>query len=344
MKNRFLHTYQPRLDSAPVEWRMDAAAENLLRHASPGGRVDANETLAFSRSLEHIFAEAYKYITPASKGRSLLPVNSAIPDGATSHTYREIQEFGEADLVDSLANDFPQVTAVGRENTTKIFSFGDAYAYDIMDVRRAAMLGVNIDAEKATMARDAMERKLDKLLCLGEPRVGLNGLSTALSVSQAVTTGGVWTDASGNLVRTPTQILADVNAMALKIFKDTKGEFDGTGVVLKMGTINYGAISAGSVNPDFRDLSVKDFLLKSCPWLRDIQHWGRLDTAGAGGKERMIMHVPDRRVVEAFLPTDFEQFPPQARNLSLLVNCHMRFGGVVIRFPKATAYMDSTNP
>ena len=45
-------------------------------------------------------------------------------------------------------------------------------------------------------------------------------------------------------------------------------------------------------------------------------------------------------VVELIIPQEFESFPPQARNLSFVVNCHARVGGVSWRYPLAAAYMD----
>ena len=44
------------------------------------------------------------------------------------------------------------------------------------------------------------------------------------------------------------------------------------------------------------------------------------------------------------IPQEFEQFPPQPRNLSLIIPCHKRFGGVSLRYPMAITYMDGTEP
>lgn len=348
---RFDHIFHPTADGPAVKWRMDAAAANILNAALPGRgntREDANETLAFARSLEYINTEAYRYLYPEPTGRNLLPINYSVPNGATSHTYRMLKEFGEAELIHSYANDFPRVDMNGSEATTKIVSFGDAYEYNIMDLRQASLLKMQIDSEKAILARKACERKLDKYLALGEPLVGLNGLTNVIPGGQAVTastkavTGTAWTNAAGALVATPQEVLNDVNAMANKIWVDTKGIFNK--VRLLLDTKSFAAISTTPVSPTFRDKMVLQFLLDSCPWLESIQHWNRLDTAGADGKGRAVCFVPQREVIEAFVPQDFEQFPPQARNLAFVVNCHMRFGGVVLRYTQGAVYMDGLNP
>ena len=45
---------------------------------------------------------------------------------------------------------------------------------------------------------------------------------------------------------------------------------------------------------------------------------------------------------EIIIPQEFEQLPPQPVNLSFKIPCHKRFGGVQIRFPRASTYMDGT--
>ena len=51
------------------------------------------------------------------------------------------------------------------------------------------------------------------------------------------------------------------------------------------------------------------------------------DAAGTG--PRMLTYQRDPEILELIIPQDFEQFPPQARNLAFVVPCHARIGGVV---------------
>jgi hypothetical protein len=45
-------------------------------------------------------------------------------------------------------------------------------------------------------------------------------------------------------------------------------------------------------------------------------------------------------VVHLVIPQDFEQMPPQPKNLAFSVPTHGRIGGVTFHYPLAAAYMD----
>jgi hypothetical protein len=76
----------------------------------------------------------------------------------------------------------------------------------------------------------------------------------------------------------------------------------------------------------------------------DIQVWERCNTAGASSKERILLGEFNDENAQVILPQDFEQFPPQPKNMAFVINCHLRFGGVSVRYPKAFTYMDGTQP
>ena len=68
----------------------------------------------------------------------------------------------------------------------------------------------------------------------------------------------------------------------------------------------------------------------------------RLDHAGAANKSRIYGFDRNPAVLYQVIPQDFEQMPPQPRNMAFLINCHMRWGGCVSPYPKGVAYMDGT--
>ena len=84
---------------------------------------------------------------------------------------------------------------------------------------------------------------------------------------------------------------------------------------------------------------LRSFLANN-PYIRNIDQWYRLDGAGAGGKNRGIVYKRDPMVLEGVVPLDFEQLPPQARNLEFVVPCQARCGGVKIYQPSAMRYVD----
>ena len=75
--------------------------------------------------------------------------------------------------------------------------------------------------------------------------------------------------------------------------------------------------------------------------LRNAESWYKLNTADAAGTgPRALFYKRSPEVLELVIPQDFEQLPPQAKNLAFVVPCHARCGGVVVRYPVAMLYLD----
>lgn len=308
-----------------------------------GIHADANETLAFTRQLEHVFTKVYEYEYPDGAGRRLVPIDTSVPTGAEAHTYRMTDDIGEADIIDSYADDLPLVEAYGTEHVSKVIGLGDAFFVSVQDLRRAAMMGFNIDQRKAIAARKMVERKLDALLATGNTKVGFTGLANHATPAGDLCTpvNGNWLDAA----TTAAEIQADIEKLCRKVFVDTKGVHgnpdNGSQLTIAVSTAQYARLASTRLD-SFNTLSLLQYLTANLPMVREITSWNRLELADAAGTgPRVVAYHKDPDVISGVVPQEFEIMPMQARNLGYYVPCHMRFGGVVVRFPKALAYMDA---
>jgi hypothetical protein len=105
----------------------------------------------------------------------------------------------------------------------------------------------------------------------------------------------------------------------------------------------YVALATTPRAPGFTDDSLLDYVLEVSPWLKSIEYWPFLDTAGASVNSvtgRIMCYQKDPQVLGLIISQEFEQFAPQPRNMSFIVPCHMRTGAVEVRYPIAVAYMD----
>lgn len=306
-----------------------------------GLKGDANETLAFSRQLEHVFTKVHEAKYPDSAGRRLIPVNYEVESGAETHTYRMTDDVGEADLIDSYADDLPLVDAFSTEHTGKIAGIGAGFFISLQDLRRATMLRINIDTRKATGARKMMERKLDKLLCIGDSRVGMTGFANNAAVAAELVSpvNGAWT----NPATTSQDILEDIDKLISAIFSGTQGVYgnpdNGTKVTLALPADQYEQLLKRRLDSFNKDTLLSYVLAK--PQIEGVSTWARLSTADAESDgPRIVAYVKDPDVVEAVIPQEFELMSMQMRNLGYYVPCHMRSGGLIVRAPKAIRYMD----
>jgi hypothetical protein len=302
------------------------------------GRVDANETAMFTRQLEHVFSKVYEIKKLESVWRTFISVNTEVSNADEAHTFREIDGFGEAEIVDGyFAKDFPSTELQGKEFSGVVKSLGASYAYTVQDMRRAAQTGLDLSARKAEIARQVIERKLDDLAFLGDSKYGFTGLKGLSGITDL--TGGI---TGGWATATAPQIKDDVTVLAEKIFEDTKGTC--AGKVLLLGTKAYKKVA-------FKDLAgtggspnekILSYLLREIPGLERVIHAPRLNTAGASSKERIMMLDNSPEVVQAVLAQDFEQFAPQQDGLAFRVMCHARWGDFKLHQPKGIVWADGT--
>lgn len=324
-----------------------------------GLRHDASQTMMFARQLEYIYTQTYDILYPEFKARLLVPVDTRVPSGAESFTYRSYEKKGQAKIVHNYGEDFPNADAVANEFPQKVVSLGCSYKFSIQDMRAAALAGVPLEAKKAEAARWAMESLLEDLAAVGDasgltPMLGLaNGFgipaTTKLSPN-TVNAGditGSWAaqihaaEASGGITAaTVSAILGDLLAMWYTVFNGTLGVHRPN--TLALPTSSYGVLATTMRSPTFTTDTLLQYLMNllAPQGLKEIEFWNRLDTAGAAGTTRAIMYEKSDANEGLIIPQEFEQFAPQPKGMEFTIPCHMRSGATEVRYPKSATTMD----
>jgi hypothetical protein len=307
--------------------------------ANIGQRLDARETAILARQLEHVKARTYDVKYPALQARRFLPVSNEVPTGAESITYRQWDQYGMAKVVANAADDLPLVDVVAREFTSRIKSLGDAYQYSIQDLRAAAQAGQPLDVMRAQAARRAIEAAIDEIAAFGLPEAGMPGFLNNANVPIIGPDTGGWAAAiAADAVEGAKDVLNDLNKLVNSIITATKNVHQPD--TLLLDTASFALLASTPVG-DSLDRTILRVFLDTNPFIRNVDQWHKLDEADAAGTgPRIVAYARNPEVMELEIPQEFEQFPPQARNLAFLIPCHARVGGVVIRYPLAIAYMD----
>jgi hypothetical protein len=299
-------------------------------------RLDAGESAFFSRQLEHIQAQTYDIKFASLDARKFIPVNNSVHNGAVEYTYRQYTMYGMAKIISNYADDLPRADVKGEEFTSKIRSLGDSYGYSVQDMRSAMMAQVNLDGKKAEAARRAMEEKLDSIARDGDSSHGLTGFlglsnTTSYTIPNGASGAATWTS------KTPDEIVDDLHGIANNIVSTTKGVERPDTILLPLA--QYTLIASKRMGDGDSTTILKHFLSTS-PFIKRVEPWHVLSAAGSGSTARMVCYRKDPNVLELIVPQEFEQFPPQERNLEVVINCHMRCGGVVCYYPLAISFGD----
>ncbi len=298
-------------------------------------RADDNETMIVVRQLEHIQTELWSVEYQLPKVLTFVPRETSIPPGATHFTWRLWDVTGMAELISNYGKDLPRVDAYVSESTHKIQPLGAAFAYTYDDLRMAAQGQVQLDSTKARAAKDAIDRKTDYLVSLGDTSTGLTGFANNANVPRMDVTNGAWLTTN---VAEPTKILADLNQIERKIISQSLDTHVPDTLILPLE--HYALISSlpRSANSD---TSVLKYFLANSQGIKRVESWVRLKTSGTAGAPMAIAYKNTPEVLRAIIPVPFEQLTPEVRNLEWKINCLARCGGTVVYKPLAMLYADA---
>ncbi len=299
-----------------------------------GLRMDAKFTAVLERQLEFIKTRTYDIVYPEMKARQFIPVNNDVDTGAETITYRQWDMIGMAQIIANYGDDMPLIDELVEEFEQKVQGLGAAYEWSIQDLRRSAMAGASLDQRRARAARRSIEQQIENIAALGNTKAGLVGFAKNANVPLVTPTTGTWSTATGE------QMIADLMKLASSIVTTNKETFMPDTTILDIASYNLLATTRVSTTGDTNTTALEGFL-RSNPWVGTVATWNKLALADAADTgPRAICYKRDAEVLTLEIPQEFEQFPPQPKNMAFQVNVHARIGGVIIYYPIAVAYMD----
>lgn len=298
-------------------------------------RADSDETATFARQLTQVLTKTYDRRYPELKARKFIPVNHSLDPGAESFIWRSYDYAGVAKIISSFADDLPLVSVIAGEVAQSIKSLGDAYDYDIQQMRASALAGTQLDTKKAFAVRRVMENTVEQLAAKGNAQAGLPGFINNPNVPVLSAPGNI----NGNwLSATSQQIYDDLHAIANNQVVTTKEVFTPDTLILPTNRFSLVATKPMS---QYDSTPILRKFLETSPYIRNVDQWAFLDAADdMGTGPRAISYARSPENVELMIPAEFEQLPPQWRNLAAIINCHMRIGGVVWYYFLAGQYID----
>lgn len=302
------------------------------------GRQDADLTAFVPRELEAVIAGAYRRQYPELMGRTLVPPQDGIPSWAETVKYNIYDRMGVAKLIAAYGDDLPRADIVKDEVRSPIRSFGDAYGFNVDELMAAEVGQLPLDAEKANAARMAYEEKIDRVIANGDSAAKLVGLlNIANALSFTVPNGASGTATWGGATpKSTAEILDDMHAFYQYMRDQTNGVHVMRRIVLPL--TQYGLINT-TARSQQSDLTILQYFERNHPGV-EVLPWYKLKGAGAAGADRMLGYIPDSQFISFVENQPYTQYPPQAKNLELVINCKGKSGGVICKYPFTVAYAD----
>ena len=275
----------------------------------------------------------------------LIPVDTSAPEWIQSVTYFSMDAVGQAQWFSGLAHDVPKVETTREKFETTVSMAAIGYGYTLEELGTAQLLGINLNADKASAARRIAEEKIDQVAFVGDASKGFTGLVNASTPTAATApadgTGSATTFAS----KTPDQILRDINGVLTGIFTGTLGgEIADTlllpySVLLDLSTRRIDAVNQTTILEWIERNNIYTRTTGQPLTIRGV--FGYLDTAGASSTKRMVAYRRSPEVLKMHMPMPFRFLQPwQTGPIKFDVPGIFRLGGVDIRRPKSVRYLD----
>lgn len=289
--------------------------------------------------------QIYAIRYPDIQYQTLIPVDTSAPEWVTSVTCVSMDSVGAAAWFSGKAQDVPNVELTRDKVETSIAMAAIGYRYDLEELGKAQLLGMNLPTDKANAARRVAEEFIDRVAITGDAAKGLTGLVNAATptatTAPADGTGSATTFAS----KTPDQVMRDINGQLSGIFTGSLGtEMADTillpyAVLLDLSTRRIDAVNQTTILEWIERNNIYTRTTGQPLTIRGV--FGHLDTAGAGATKRLVVYRRSPEVLKMHLPMPFRFLPPwQVGPFLFEVPGIFRLGGVDIRRPASVRYLD----
>lgn len=262
---------------------------------------------------------------------------------------------GAAKWQSGHAKDIP-LADVSQDMQMKTHHMGAiGYQWNLEEVNAAgSVIGGTLSNRRAFAARAAYQYFMWNLTWFGDTEKGLAGLANYPGVPKAAAasdgTGDVpyWVNAAGVGVKTPAQILRDINRALLGVSMATFGTILADTVLMPEEAYEY--IAATPYSP-YTTETILSFVLRTNLYttrtgrpivIRSRKELGEMGTEGAGaGKGRLVAYQNNPTYVKLHLPMPHNFLPVwQDGPMNYMIPGIFRTGGVEMLIPQAAFYLD----
>lgn len=291
----------------------------------------------------NIATEIERVEYPGIDINDLMVVNTQGDPWANGITTYTLDGNGQAYWYAGGANTMP-LAEVSKGRTDFPFEMGAlGYEFNLEEVNKARVAGINISDEKAYYARQGAEQFIYYVGLIGDNVRGIKGLINNTSITQGTVAPTGTGSSSLWANKTPDQIIADVNGLIV-------APFNASNQILMSDTLLLPFTAMQSLEtrtmPNTTE-TVLSFIKKNNSYtLRTgqelrIRGLRELETAGSGGTRRMIAYSRSNRVVKFHMPMPF-QFLQVWQNgpMNWLVPGIFRIGGTDWIRPASAVYAD----
>lgn len=268
--------------------------------------------------------------------QDFIPIDMSDPEWVDSVDYISYDAVGVSKFISANADDLPDVAATAKKSTIPVHLGGDSFSYSLDELQKSQQLRMPLDTIKGRMAFRAYEEHAQRVAFTGDSERGLFGLWNHPNVQSDNSTVD-WSTATGQ------EIVADMNDLLNTVWENSAQVHVPNTLVLPA---NQWSIISSRRMDSGTDTTILEFFRKNNLYTQltggelDIRQNLELQTAGAGGGERMMAYEKNNENLGMKIPMAWRTLAPQPINLKIKVPAQYKLGGVFFRYPGCAAYRD----
>ena len=273
--------------------------------------------------------EAFKYI----------PLAPAEGRGVDTIKWRKFTAVGIAKIISEYATDIPSVEEYGEEVEAKVFHVATSFGWNKWELDRGIRAGVDVTNRKDSIARQALETKVDQLAWYGDKKHKINGFVNYPGITKHTLATGT-SSHKGWKTKTPIEIVNDVTDMVTSMMEITGNKEKPNTLLLPYSL--YRLITTKYVDPNY-EVSVLDLIKKNNPMLTTIDGIAALENASDTKKARIMMYNNSSDKLEFHMPVPLDMEDMEKKGFRYSKALTSDVGGVTIYYPQSVCYADDAD-
>lgn len=284
----------------------------------------ASDGFHLARQLEYIHAEVMEQPLPELSAFRLFPISSEVPPGVRFHTVRRVNQAGEA-VVYRDGQAIPRVGVAQVEEQFPVRHYVSSYGYNVFDQQSSEYARTNLLMRLTRTCRDVIMRLANQLSWFGSNTHGIYGVLNYPWLAKKVAATPFTMDASAD------DLLAELHAIANFPAEQSKGVFSPNVMAVSIRFNHVISTRRMGATPDGTVLTVKEFFLKTTPYIKRIEVAHELTGAGPGGTHGVLVYRDDAYGIVNEIPQGVAALPVQTTGFDSMVPMYMSHGGIVMR-------------
>jgi hypothetical protein len=330
-------------------------------HAPKLDSIDSNLSVFFQRQLEFLESELQFVEYGDLKSWKHIPIESKGGDNLW-YTWRLFDKVGMWRISSDDADDVPEVNVMGAELPVPIRMLTGGFKYNVRELLAGKQSASNnpnapsimVEQQKAIACQEAYQQIIDKICWYANPAnaayAGLTGIfyntyiATVAAVVGGTSTKTHWFGASGQLWKTPDEVISDLNLLLTTIKVNTLDRYAAD--TLLMPIEHFNMLSTTRITGI--DKTILQFFLGSHPEITTVDTLVAAKSVPAGGSiatatDIILAYKKDPKVCKLALPRQYTMMPIQERGFNYIVPCYATTAGVITQRPKAMAMLTGSS-